>query len=279
MNSPLTILVIVFYFTLMCSAIFVSSILNLWVVIELRMFLFISLSFLSIIKENLTSEGLLSYYLTQSGLSIALLFLILLGGRALELLGVLVLFSKLGVAPMNLWFYSVFIKRGVLPLYYMMTLQKFPVLLFVNLMEWSYLENTCFLILNLIICGCMALISRDLKSLLIRSSLSNNSWLVVSLISRVELFFGFFLIYSFTLYWVLNSKLSDLILLRLSGLPPFPLFFLKLGVVYLYFSAQGSEFFVVMSCVFILSALILSSSYVRYYTRLIIKVISSSVTS
>lgn len=66
------------------------------------MFLFISLSFLSIIKENLTSEGLLSYYLTQSGLSIALLFLILLGGRALELLGVLVLFSKLGVAPMNL---------------------------------------------------------------------------------------------------------------------------------------------------------------------------------
>lgn len=66
------------------------------------MFLFISFRFLSLIKENSIREGLLSYYLTQSGLSVVLLFLILLKGNLVISLGTIVLFSKLGVAPINL---------------------------------------------------------------------------------------------------------------------------------------------------------------------------------
>jgi len=118
------------------------------------------------------------------------------------------------------------------------------------------------------ICGSVALLSFDLKGLLIARSLSNNSWFLISMFRRVEVFLCFFLLYSLTLYFILSFKnflSKDLIVLSLSGLPPFPLFFVKVIVVYIYFTSTITYFGSLLGLFYILVALILASSYVRYY--------------
>lgn len=103
--SPLSAFLTMPYFVFIISSLFINSPLNLWVLIEFSMFLFMSVGFLRITKEELYREGILVYYLTQSGFSIALLCLILLSfskGISVLLTGVFfVLLAKLGLFPLN----------------------------------------------------------------------------------------------------------------------------------------------------------------------------------
>lgn len=66
-------------------------------------------------------------------------------------------------------------KSNTLMLFYIMTLQKLPILMFFKFLE---LDKTLFyllVLLNLLVGGAMALMMSDLKSLIISSSLANNS--------------------------------------------------------------------------------------------------------
>lgn len=89
----------------------------------------------------------------------------------------------------------------------------------------------------------------DLRFILISSSVVNNSWFIFSQIIRLMIFFSFFLTYSLVLtillihihsnsstsfisYSSINyTKVIIVSLLTLSGLPPFPLFYIKILVV------------------------------------------------
>jgi len=265
--SPLMILVFVMYLFIIGLSLSVNRIVNLWVVIEVGIFLFVSLSFLTIMKERLFTQGVLIYYLTQSGLSITILALLLVDINNLNLLIGIVLIVKLGVFPTNFWFYSVIIKRNLPVLFLMITFQKIPILIFLNFVNLNNLSIIILLLLNLFVCGSVALLTSDLKSLLIASSLSNNSWLIISIMSSLEVFIVFFILYVITLYLVLfsSSGLSLLSLLSLSGLPPFPLFFLKFSIIYIYFFVTSTMFIAYLGLLFILFGLVLSSSYVRFY--------------
>lgn len=146
---------------------------------EFRIFLFMSVGFLRMVKEQLYTEGILIYYLTQSGLSMTLLVLIVWSfSKGLLLLCptvLLVLIGKLGVFPLNFWFYSAMIKTNTLVLFFMMTLQKLPILIFFQFSEIKIDLFYLFVLLNLAVRGAIALLSSDLKTLLVSSSLANNS--------------------------------------------------------------------------------------------------------
>jgi len=80
------------------------SSLELWLLLEIVTFVFIGLSLLGFIQYGAFSQGLLSYFLIQSGLSILLLFSLL---NLLSGIGVYVylvyfaVIGKLGVLPMG----------------------------------------------------------------------------------------------------------------------------------------------------------------------------------
>jgi formate hydrogenlyase subunit 3/multisubunit Na+/H+ antiporter MnhD subunit len=90
------------------------------------------------------------------------------------------------------------------------------------------------------------LITSDLRFLLVVSSVRNNSWLILSSLVSQGFMLLFLCVYSMTLYAVLSRFGSSAIpltsfflvvgIIALSGLPPFPLFFLKSFLVLSVFS-------------------------------------------
>jgi hypothetical protein len=110
------------------------------------------------------------------------------------------------------------------------------------------------------------LLTSDFRTLILASSVGNNRWLFFSSYS-LYVFLLFFFIYCFSLFTVFlylnNSSLYFsfssyrktlgfvLSLISLSGFPPFPLFFLKLTIVYFIASYLPSFYvfiFLVFSC-------------------------------
>lgn len=62
---------------------------------------------------------------------------------------------------------------------------------------------------------------------------------------------------------------NNLIVLSLSGLPPFPLFFLKFGIVSRVLFLDFEILNLIIALLFMLFGLLLSASYVRYYMRVL----------
>ena len=84
------------------------------------------------------------------------------------------------------------------------------------------------------ISGILALSSLDLVSLLVFRSIANNSWFLLALYSQSFLSFSllfFFYAIGVGFRMLSNKALSGIGLLILSGLPPFPLFFVKLFII------------------------------------------------
>lgn len=94
----------------------------------------------------------------------------------------------------------------------------------------------------------MILIVLDLRLLLVLSSIGNNSWFLLSQMVNMFVFLFFLVIYSFSLFFLLNSfkgiskpslvsSISSnpyaltLWVLSISGMPPFPVFFGKILVI------------------------------------------------
>lgn len=117
----------------------------------------------------------------------------------------------------------------------------------------------------------------DFRMLLVLSSIGNNSWLLLSQISHIILFVVYMVVYRLSLFLVLRrfgglSKLSfvknlsfsnrnfSFWVLTLSGMPPFPLFYLKILVVFvLFYSLRVNYLFVL----FLLSRAFMFIAYVR----------------
>jgi len=67
------------------------------------------------------------------------------------------------------------IKGSFNNLFYMITLQKFPPFMLFTLFSYSDSLIFVLIVVNLLVCGFMAILSSDFKTLLIGSSLANNS--------------------------------------------------------------------------------------------------------
>jgi hypothetical protein len=79
----------------------------------------------------------------------------------------------------------------------------------------------------------VACYSTDLRSVLLSTSIGNNAWFVFSSNAGELVLLSFTLIYAISLLGSLSSTIPvrSLFLANLRGLPPFPIFFIKLFVL------------------------------------------------
>lgn len=249
---------------------FTLSLFELWVFIEIITFTFLVIALLDSNRYTKITEGLVSYFLIQSALSMLLLLLIVLLSTYLlksPLPILLVVFAKVGVLPFGFWVFPVLSCLDEIALFNAIVYQKIPPLMIAYpflTMGWL---TVVLIILNLLIASSVAFARSQVVSLLIFRSIANNSWFVLSLI--IDLYYPFiflFAFYSIGVALALSSTrlISRLGLLNLSGLPPFPLFFAKLGVLIILVNTLNHSLTLLIGFFFLLSRILLRASYIRF---------------
>lgn len=161
-----------------------------------------------------------------------------------------IMFLKLALYPLFVWYFPVLLHFSRLPLFIVLAPQKMPPLVlnfrlirYRDFVFYELIDYFCpILILGLFLTALGSLLVVDLRSLLIWSSLFNTRWLYVTSYTELPLVILYFLVYSVFLgcliYLIDNTwsvewvePLKGVLLLVIVGFPPFPIFFLKLGVI------------------------------------------------
>ena len=211
----------------------------IWLFIELRMFLFISLCYRFFFNSY---SPLILFYVVQTVASLSLLFTYFIQNTPIF---IIMLTMKLGLFPFILIYFTIIISIPNIILFIVSTFHKILPLVLTSLI--LNFNNLYFLIvvliLNTVIFGLMMLSFSDLRSFIIISSLFNNVNFVFALLTFDYFFlFSFIFLYSVLFYHIifnfsafthlrLNIWFSmQLVVLMfiLSGFPPSPLFFVKL---------------------------------------------------
>ena len=176
------IFIIVFFFGLMC--IIVNNVLIWW-----RVFLIMTLLFVMLNKINISFNSLFNYFVLQE--SLGLLFLLLMGNLQL-----IILFLKVGVAPLHFWIFSVTNSVFGFNLMWFLTFQKLPFLFVI--MQIVNVKFLFFLFIGLLLCLLQMLLIKSFKNLLILSSTESFNWIllryVFSILNVIIIFLYYFFI-------------------------------------------------------------------------------------
>ena len=234
-----------------------------WSVIELRTLIFIGLSY-STFKNSFSR--LLIFFIIQSYSAFILLVFFCLNiafGFTLSIL------LKLSIFPFYFWYLRVipFFRNFIF--LFSRTLFKIPSIYIMY--NFSYILNYNFLFLSVLLTifiGSLTIINRtDMRFILVSSSVVTNSWFVASQLVSLLLFFVYFVVYSFMFIAVIifirsNCSISFLssfsieskliiffCFITMAGLPPFPLFYVKVLVIYNFFIITNS-FLLIMFIIF-----------------------------
>jgi len=148
---------------------------------------------------------------------------------------------KMGIFPFNIWFLRVIPELESLIILVITTFQKIPPILFIcqvpglnlHLLIWA-------LTVNLLVSGILALWHSQLVKILILGSIANNSWLILGGITSIKIMMTYLATYRIRFIPLLLERQlwgKDMILLwnllLITGLPPFPIFYLKLLIIYM----------------------------------------------
>nr|AVV66510.1 NADH dehydrogenase subunit 2 [Cooperia oncophora] len=171
----------VFFFGLMC--IMVNNVLIWWSV-----FLMMTLLFVMLNKMNMSFNSLFNYFVLQE--SLGLLFLLLMGNLQL-----MMLFLKVGVAPLHFWIFSVTNSVFGFNLMWFLTFQKLPFLFVI--MQIVNVKFLFFLFVGLLLCLLQMLLIKSFKNLLILSSTESFNWILLSYVFSVLNVMIIFLYYFF----------------------------------------------------------------------------------
>jgi len=182
---PFSFLVLVSYCSLLLTLCCFDSLELVWVFIELLTFVFIGIALTSC-RGSFITYGVVSYFITQSMLSIVLLVSIFLFHLSLllfisGLIFGITLRAKLGVFPFSGWYLSSVSFFPSFILLVALTFHKLPLLYMVYILSPSLLSSQlCFLIyflltLNLGVMSLSSISSLDLRTLVITTSIGNNS--------------------------------------------------------------------------------------------------------
>nr|QTC08214.1 NADH dehydrogenase subunit 2 [Chauliodes pectinicornis] len=237
-----------------------NSWLGAWMGLEINLLSFIPL--MSSLKNLLTNESALKYFLVQVMASSILLFSVILSytysnySLNLEIFNQMMINSslllKMGAAPFHFWFPSVMESLNWVNCIILMSWQKIAPLMLI-----SYTMNKSLIylitILSLIIGALGGMNQVNLRTLLSYSSINHLGWILISMtISEslwmtyfmfyifmsvtIALFFNYFKIYHMNQLYSMNlSPLCKFFMLAnmlsLGGLPPFLGFYPKLMVI------------------------------------------------
>lgn len=280
--SPFSFLFISIYFFLLSSFLIRRSFLILWVLIEFLILVFIGISYSFVIYRF---SSLIIFFVIQASSSLILLASFTLKCSFLFSLSLLL---KLGIFPFFAWFLVSVTPFPSFILVLTSTTQKLPP--FLVLFLFQEITNSFIFwvssLVGLVLFPIFILSLSDCRVFLILSSICNNSWLFLRQLFSLALLLVFLLIYFFNFILLLcffSRSLSlgvyppnknplgfFLSLISLSGLPPFPIFFIKLFcVLFIKFSLSEHS----NLCFFILFA---NSFLVLAYIKFIFKFITTS---
>lgn len=187
-------------------------------------------------------SSLMLYFLLQTISSFTILVAYLLPSP--------VLFSaflilKLSIFPFNFWYVRLLYRFPNSLFFLASTFHKLPPLLLVYLFSVDLHFPTLWasILFTMFISSSIMITSSDLRLTLIRSSVGNNSWFIMALLSGLHVFRVFFVVYCTLFYIVVRlfgrlsnlprfSPKSMLYVTALRGIPPSPLFFMKMLVLF-----------------------------------------------
>lgn len=277
----------VFYFVFLFIVVYCPDFYSFWVVMECSSLLFMGLaySFMSFGFSNI-----MLYFVIQALSSVNIFVFYSLSFDRLILF---FLFLKLAVFPFFGWFMLVVSKLSNSLFLFISTFQKFPrILLFHRfLSSYSSFFFMCCLLLTVFTSSLFMFNSPRFRLLLSFSSVGRNSWFLFSSLSRLDFFYIFFVLYTLNFLIVLSFigssfKLSPSLsfgsllvffslVISLAGFPPFPVFFIKLYILYSLSFYSYFSFGVVF--LFLVAVVYMLSSYMRFSLSYFINLFSSPV--
>jgi len=281
----LTVYLLVLFFILTLSNFYIF-----WLYIEVAMLLFMGLSY-TIFAHRYTQ--LMLYFLMQTLASFGILVFYTLGS---DYLLYSALFLKLGMFPFISWYLNVLYRFPTFTLLIRRTLHKLPPLfLFYIIYNSSY---TNFLLvsvlLSLLVGGLYMLTVLDLRYLIVVSSMANNSFLLLGVMSgNLFRFSLFFTLYFFTMLFLLSTLKGLLkpliypfnikygitlflvvILLNIAAFPPLPIFLAKFLILYDFLSLNSMSYpFLV---IVVLANVTIMASYCQLFIKFVTQVYSNS---
>lgn len=238
-------LFIIFYCTFLVSLFTFNDFFIYWTVIEFISIIFIGLAF-SVYSRNYSQ--LISYFLIQALASLV----ILIRYTYSSLFFTVGLVIKLSIFPFIFWFINLIVRFSNFILWLAISLHKTPAVLIIYSFRTNLDLNLFFLILILSVFfrGILIIRTLNFRYLLILASMGNNSWFILSQYVSIIFFLLFMAFYSLLLFMAFYSLsfhskeilsffnvkfLFRFLILRMSGLPPFPLFYFKLYSIFMLF--------------------------------------------
>nr|AOP18523.1 NADH dehydrogenase subunit 2 [Brachionus rotundiformis] len=245
--TPYSFLFLSLYLMMSFSLFSINNFYYYWLVMELIMLLFMGLSYTLFVSSY---SQLMVYFLIQALSS----FLILLSYvYSFSLLLTVAVLMKLSMFPFYSWFINVVYSFPNFMVWLSSTLHKLPLMVMLSTFNLE-LNSTLVWVsitLTVLVSGILMLMLIDFRMMLIVSSVGNNSWFLLSQMNSFFIFLLFFLVYSLSLFGLFlsfkgvskpssslsmapSSYLLSFWVLSVSGMPPFPVFYVKMLVIYMY---------------------------------------------
>lgn len=263
MFTPYSFIFFSIYLLLTFTLFTINNFYFYWIVIELIMLLFIGLSYTLFVSSY---SQLIRYFLIQTLSSFTILLSYIYDVSLIITVSMLL---KLSIFPFYAWYINVSYRFPNFILWLSRTLHKVPIILMLIRFHLNLYIPLLWIsiLLTVLIRGIMIIMVVDLRMLLVISSVGNNSWFIISQMSSLAIFLLFFTVYSLSLFIILlsfkgMSKPSPLSrpssypytlsiwVLSLSGIPPFPLFYFKILVIYFYTTSYTFNYLFVLFLLF-----------------------------
>nr|YP_010266080.1 NADH dehydrogenase subunit 2 [Messor structor]UHY95041.1 NADH dehydrogenase subunit 2 [Messor structor] len=287
-------------------SLFISDLMILWFFLEINNFLFIS--FTQIQMKN--KKMIFLYFIIQIIASFMMIFSIIMNNffffnNYLSLLFLISLLFKLGIPPFHSWLPMItpFLSWDIL--FIMLTIQKLTPFYMISLMKMNIFMFYMVLIMCCIIPPYMSLNKNNFKLIMAYSSINQSGWMILLIYLKIFLWFNYFIFYSlisFSLFWFINyfkmnmnfkytflmnnfklNMIPLMLLLNMSGMPPFSFFIMKWYSIY--FSLYNSNFFLIL-IMMMLSSLFMLYIYInmtlysmfiyKYTSKFIIMIMNTS---
>jgi hypothetical protein len=258
------------YILILSTILFIPlNFLSIWITIEIGRLVFLCIILSISSRVGYTSNIL--YFIIQAcfGINIILFFYLENYIPEASVFTTLFILTKVGAAPLNiLYFYSLNYLDTLL-LFIALSFQKiFPVILFIAHSASSFFLIIMFFIISSLSMGAISLNANPLRIVLIVRSLFNSSWIILSSLAGQLIFLLYLFIYTLCLFFILFKNVILIPIITLMGLPPLPLFFVKLIISY--FLLILSSTFLVSLILFTLftTSLVILSIYFNTLTQL-----------
>lgn len=245
--TPYSFLFLSLYLILSFSLFTINNFYYYWMIMELVILLFIGLRYTLFISSY---SQLIMYFLIQALSSFLILLSYMYSFSLLLTVSVLI---KLSIFPFYSWFINVVYSFPNFIVWLSRTFHKLPLIIILRTFTLSLNTTLIWLsiIFTVLVRGILMLTLVDFRILLVVSSVGNNSWFILRQINSFYIFILFFSVYSLSLFLLflsfkgLSKPSSRLRLtpssyglrfwvLRVSGMPPFPVFYVKMLVIYIY---------------------------------------------